>query len=270
MLGAQVTSLRADRAILASGEAVLGTAIVDARGPMPPATGGREGYQKFVGLEIALERAHGLELPILMDATVDQSAGYRFCYVLPLEANTVLVEDTYLNNSSQLDRERLRTELLNYVARQGWKVEAIRREESGVLPMPWAGRPEPPRHGPLVAGYGGGWFHPGTGYSFPVAARLADFIARRPPEALFGSQLIRFARGHRSQASFAQFLNRLQFRWYPPPARRAIYERFYRLPDSTIRNFYALRLGWRDRLRLLVGAPPRGLSLRYRLNPTSE
>lgn len=265
MLGTGVASLSSDRVRLANGDEVSGKVVIDARGPQPPGANPREGYQKFLGLELSLKRAHGLECPILMDATVDQSAGYRFYYVLPMDERTLLVEDTYLTHSPVLDRGELRAEIQGYAARHGWEIDEIRREETGILPMPWAGTHEAPKAGPLVAGYRGGWFHPGTGYSFPVAARLAEFVAGRPPDALFGPALIRFAREHRLQAGFAQFLNQLQFRWYPPHARRAIYERFYRLPDSTIRNFYALRLRWRDRFRLVLGAPPRGLSLRYRL-----
>ena len=36
----------------------------------------------------------------------------------------------------------------------------------------------------------------------------------------------------------------------------------YRLPEATIRRFYALELTLGDRARLLVGRPPAGLSLK--------
>jgi lycopene beta-cyclase len=229
---------------LAGGGEVTGSLVVDARGPEAPRPSRGEGYQKFLGLELSLARPHGLDLPILMDAMVDQAAGYRFVYVLPLTPRTVLVEDTFIHRSAVLERDSLRAAIRDYAARRGWEVEAVLREEAGVLPMPWADRRAGRAAGPLVAGYRGGWFHPGTGYSIPVAARLAEIIAA--------------------------LLNRLQFQWYPPRARSAIYERFYRLPDSTIRNFYALRMNWYDRLRLVGGAPPPGLSLRHRLRPEPE
>ena len=209
-----------------------------------------------------------MDLPILMDATVDQTDGFRFMYVLPFDERTVLVEDTCFSDSPELAIEALRDQIDAYAEGRGWHVAEIEREETGVLPMPWAAKIESPRSGPLVAGYRGGWFHPGTGYSFPVATRLAAFVATRPPSELFGRDLLRFAERHRSQAAFAHLLNRLLFRWYPPHARRSIFKRFYHLPRETIGRFFALRLRWRDRLRLLGGRPPKGLSVRHRLRPS--
>jgi lycopene beta-cyclase len=250
---------------LGSGERLEGTVVVDSRGPPPPSRPAVAGYQKFLGLELELARPHDLDRPVLMDATVDQSEGYRFFYVLPLSPSRLLVEDTYFHDRPSLAPVELRRRILDYVASEGWDVARIGREEAGVLPMPWASAFERPASGPLVAGYRGGWFHPGTGYSFPVAARLAEFVARRPPNALFGRELRRFAGRHLRQVLVTQLLNRSLFRWFAPPSRIWVFERFYRLPATTIGNFYALRLGWRDCLRLVSGRPPRGLSMRYRL-----
>jgi lycopene beta-cyclase len=115
---------------------------------------------------------------------------------------------------------------------------------------------------PLVAGYRGGFFHPVTGYSFPLAVRLATLVASLPPERALGPQLAAFVRRIRSQARFGHLLNWLTFRAYPPERRWHVLERFYReMPDATVRRFYALDLSWGDRARLLGGRPPRGLSL---------
>jgi lycopene beta-cyclase len=265
LLRTEVTGLGPDRVHLRGGGDLAGRVVVDARGPTRPRGPARAGFQKFLGLEMLLDGPHGLDRPIVMDATVDQSEGYHFVYVLPLGHRSVLVEDTYFHESPVLHADDLRAEVHAYVRRRGWTVAGIEREESGVLPMPWSESFRLPASGPLVAGYRGGWFHPATGYSFPVALRLAELIAGRRPTELFGPELTRFARRHRGQVLFAQLLNRFLFRWYPPRTRRSIFERFYGLPDKTIGNFYALGLRWRDGLRLLVGRPPRGLSLRHRL-----
>jgi lycopene beta-cyclase len=141
-------------------------------------------------------------------------------------------------------------------------VEAVEEEERGVLPMPWAGRAVAVEDGILRAGWRGGWFHPATGYSLPVAARLAEAVAGSDPEAVRAGALRPLLRRHRRQRRYAHLLNRMLFRWYPPRARRNIFERFYRLPEETIARFYALDLRTVDRLRLVVGRPPAGLSLR--------
>ncbi len=265
LLETEVSSVHPDRVLLASGEALDATVVVDARGPARPRADAPAGYQKFLGLELELDEPHRLETPMLMDACVDQSEGYRFVYVLPLGPTRLLVEDTYFHESPELDRERLHGYVTSYVERQGWRHGGIVREEAGVLPMPWRGSRRRPGSGPLLAGYRGGWFHPGTGYSLPVAFRLAEFVAAEHPERLFGRALSGFAARHRRQARFAQLLNRFLFRWFAPSHRIAVFERFYRLPETTIGNFYALRLTSADRLRLVAGRPPRGLSLRYRL-----
>jgi lycopene beta-cyclase len=265
LLDTDVAGVEAGCVRLASGGTVRAMAVIDGRGAVPLQPDAPFGYQKFLGLEVELEAPHGLDVPIIMDATVEQVDGYRFIYVLPLDDLTVLIEETYFHDSPELPAKDARQRIHAYAATHGWSISTMRREEHGVLPMPWAETPRPDPSGALVAGYRGGWFHPGTGYSLPVAARLATFVAKRPADALFGPDLDAFEREHRAQARFARFLNRLMFRWYPPGARRAIFERFYRLPQDTIERFYALRLRPIDRLRLLVGRPPRGLSVRHRL-----
>jgi lycopene beta-cyclase len=242
---------------------ISGTLVIDARGPERLTTSAT-GYQKFVGLETQLKAPHGLERPVLMDARVDQSEGYRFLYVLPLSDHRLLIEDTYFNESPSLDAEVLRARVLEYADGRGFEVNTVLREETGVLPMPWAAGTEA-KAGGFRAGYAGGWFHPGTGYSFPVAARLADFISRIPLRDLaeLPERVAPLARAHGRQSAYCHLLNRLLFQYYPPQERRHVFERFYRLPQDTIRRFYALNLSVGDRVRLLAGSPPRGFSLRH-------
>ncbi len=237
-------------------------AVIDARGPEAGAAAiAGAGWQKFVGHELQLARPHGLVRPILMDATVPQLDGFRFVYVLPLAPDRVLVEDTRFADGAFLDVAALRDELAGYADARGWGDATIVREEHGVLPLPWQLEPAPPR-APLIAGYQGGWFHPVTGYSMPIAARLAAFIAARPADALFGAALEAHARAHHGQLGYARRLNRMLFRWFAPADRYRVLERFYRLPEAVIRRFYALELTPLDRARILIGRPPRGLSWR--------
>lgn len=244
-------------------------AVIDARGPE---AGGRDGgdapagagYQKFVGLEVRCAAPHGVSLPILMDAMCEQEDGFRFFYVLPLDEHRLLVEDTRFSDSAFLDVAELRQRVRDYCAARGWHIEEVIRQESGVLPLPWAAAPttfSPPAR-PLRAGYGGGWFHPVTGYSFPVALRVAEAIAQTPVAALPGPLLEALWKSHRRQLGFAFRLNAMLFRWFPPAQRYHVLEHFYRLPEPTIRRFYALALTAADRARIFLGPPPRGLSWR--------
>ncbi len=190
-------------------------------------------------------------------------------YVLPFAADRLLVEDTVFSSGPILDRDAMRRGIDEEVARLGVEVREVVREEEGVLPMPWTGLPNPPMSGPLLAGYRGGWLHPATGYSFPVAVRLAEIVAHSMPGDVFGDPMRSFAREHRRQASYALRLNGLLFRWFAPEDRIHVFERFYRLPEDTIQRFYSLRTTWADRARILVGRPPRGFSIRARLRSRS-
>jgi lycopene beta-cyclase len=248
---------------LEDGRTFEGTLVVDARGPGHGKPAGGAGFQKFVGVELRLEKPIAPARPVVMDATVPQADGFRFVYVLPLADDRVLVEDTYFSDTDLLDRGALRERALAYAREKGLSPFSVVREEEGVLPLPWSGPLPRPFDPPLVAGYAGGFFHPVTGYSFPVAVRLASLLASLPPERAFGPELQAFARRHRAQARFAHVLNWLMFQAYPPPSRWHVLERFYReMPEDTIRRFYALDMTVGDRARLLLGRPPRGFSLR--------
>lgn len=261
-LGSEVVTVSAHEVGLAGGQTIEGTLVVDARGPEGPATTTRRGWQKFLGLELELARPAGLERPLVMDATVAQRDGFRFMYVLPLADDRLLVEDTTFSDSPRLDHETLRASVREYARAQGWDVARVAREETGVLPLPWGGALPEPKASPLVAGYKGGWFHPTTGYSLPVAVRLAELVAAVPPAQAFSSALADFARRHRGQARYAWLLNWLLFCAYPPAQRWHILERFYRMPEPTVERFYALQMTAADRARLLLGRPPRGFSVR--------
>jgi lycopene beta-cyclase len=266
LLGRAVREVASDGVTLEDGERVVGKVVIDARGPGTLARDPdmRCGYQKFLGLELDFDAEHGLREPILMDATVPQHDGFRFFYVLPLSPRRLLVEDTAFSRSPELDAPRTRAAVLEYGARFG-RVLNVARAERGVLPMPWTGTPSAELRSPLVAGYQGGWFHPATGYSLPVALRLAVHVAQHAPDRVLGPELAAMQREQQKQVRFAQQLNRLLFHGFAPEAMWNVFERFYRLPETVIGRFYALSLTRFDRARLLIGRPPRGFSLRSTL-----
>src|SRR5690606_33266297 len=121
-----VESVAATSVRLADGRTLRARTVIDARGAPPTAPLALR-FQKFLGQELRLTAPHALTAPVLMDATVDQIDGYRFVYVLPLTADTVLVEDTVYADGAELSRERLRRHIADYVAARGWRVAALLR-----------------------------------------------------------------------------------------------------------------------------------------------
>ncbi len=265
LTGRACSSVSAHHVQLDDGARIEAEVVIDARGPAAATPRSRAGFQTFVGLEVELRRAHGLDRPLLMDATVKQLGAFRFVYILPFSATRLLIEDTYFCDVPELDREVVTERVRAYAVERGFDIDRIVRHEQGCLAMPWAGD-DVDDAAPLRAGYGGGWFHPATGYSFPVAIRLAEVIASAPPGELFSGALTRLVREHRRQVAYCHRLNRMLFSWFQPEDRWNVFERFYRLPDSLIRRFYALETTTADRARILLGKPPRGLSLRARLS----
>ncbi len=256
----EVTDVAPDHVVLASGERLYGRLVVDARGPGGFRSGGAVSYQKFLGLELELDSPSPRTRPLLMDARVPQRDGFRFFYILPLDSHRALVEETFFSDDPRLDLPARRASVIRYAEDAGFDVGLVAREESGVLPMPLradSALPAPP----LRAGYLGGWFHPTTAYSFPLAARLARFIASREPDAVFGDRLDELWTAHARQQRFACLLNRLLFGACAPEHRVDVLERFYRLPAATIRRFYALSTTASDRARIVCGRPPRGVAL---------
>jgi lycopene beta-cyclase len=244
---------------LSDGERIEARLVIDARGPgaprRPPV-----GYQKFLGHELSVP---GLALrePVLMDATVGQIDGFRFMYVLPLGPDRVLIEDTCYSLGPELDVTTFERRIAAHAHQLGLSARAIIRREQGVLPLPGGLDLAPVVPGAaLSAGFGAGFFHPVTGYSFPLAVRFALLIARSLPHEAH-ARTAAWARLLRRQLRFAGFLNQLLFRAMRDDARRNVLERFYTLPEDTIRRFYALSLGPRDCARLVCGRPPRGFSL---------
>ncbi|TNF30403.1 MAG: lycopene cyclase [Deltaproteobacteria bacterium] len=259
MCGVTVAEIGPDHVVTEDGRRFTGDLVIDARGPGYQAPTSDAGYQKFYGLDVELEAPHGLDHPLLMDATIPQIEGFRFLYVLPLDDRRCIIEDTRFALTPTLDLQRMRSALLAEIARRGWRVARERREEHGVLPMTWSGGPEPVAS-PVRAGYAGGWLHPGTGYSLPVAVRFALAVARGGRDQTL-ERLDALRQDLTRRLPFYQRLNRLLFQCFAPEDMWNVFTRFYRKPEALIERFYALRATPTDRTRILLGRPPRGVNL---------
>ena len=258
--GVAVERLEADGVLLASGERIAASGVIDARGPDGAMPGLELGWQKFVGIEFAAAPPEP-DCATVMDATVPQIGGYRFVYVLPLGPQRVLVEDTYYSNGPALDIPEIAGRVRALAAERGIAGSEL-RQETGVLPILIGGDPDafwPPEDPIARLGLRGGFFHAMTGYSFGLALQMADSLASF--EGPFDSpSLARWSRDrflrHWRASGFFRLLGRMLFRAARPGERDRIFAHFYRLPDAVIQRFYAGRLTAMDRCRILSGKPP--------------
>jgi lycopene beta-cyclase len=226
------------------------------------------GWQTFLGQEIRCDAPHGLDVPMIMDATVPQVGGFKFVYVLPFAPDRLLVEDTAYADTPGVDTTRARANVTAYAAAQGWRVREVVREESGSLPIPLGGAIDAFWTGDVPRiGMRAGLFHPTTGYSLPDAVATADLLAEAlaPVNPLDASRVYsevrHFATTRWQARAFFRLLNRLLFRAAAPEARARVLEQFYRRSPDLIARFYAGQLTAFDRLRVLSGRPPVSLRL---------
>lgn len=247
-----------DQLLLSRGGRLSAKHVIDARGAVKFPTL-ICGWQKFVGRALTIEGGHGVERPVVMDAAVEQADGYRFIYLLPFDAETLFVEDTYYSDDPDLDVAAIGDRIAAYAAARGWKVAATVREETGVLPVVIAGDFErlwPASDRTARIGVRAGAFHATTGYSLPDAVRTAailpDLAGRPDLPAILRDRAGAAWRRQR----FYRMLGAMLFRAAEPDARYRIFQRFYRLPAGLIARFYAGRSRTADKLRILAGRPP--------------
>lgn len=264
--GATVTQVAPDKVTLADGRTFTAGAVIDARGAagLPHMAGG---WQKFAGQMLRLSAPHGLARPIVMDATVAQHDGYRFVYALPFSPFEVFVEDTYYADGPALDLPVLRRRIADYAAAQGWTIEAIDYEETGVLPVIAAGDfeafwntmgPANIAHGIGRAGARAALVHPLTSYSLPIAWRFALHLSSldKLSAQVIGQTCHAWAREHWRRGRFYRMLTRMLYGAAVPARRYKVLERFYGLAEPLIERFYAGQSTKADALRILAGKPP--------------
>lgn len=260
-LGAKIVAVREDELVLLGGERIKADGAIDARGAANLSML-ELGWQKFHGREYRFAQPHGLDRPVIMDATVKQSDGYRFIYCLPFDETRMLVEDTYYADGPELDLALLGRRVDEYVALRRWQPAEVEREESGVLPVALGGdfgafwRVGGARVAKL--GLRGGFFHPTTGYTFPDAVRMAALLTQQSDfggaalHDLFEAQATTMWK----KRDFYRTLNTMLFRGAAPHERYKVLERFYRLNQGLIGRFYAGQSGMLDKMRILTGKPP--------------
>jgi lycopene beta-cyclase len=269
VLGRRSVATEAQRVVLDDGSVLVSDLVIDGRGPERFEPDAACRFQKFVGLEVSLKRPAPVHEPLLMDACVSQVDGFHFVYVLPFERQRVLIEDTYFSDTPELDDEELERRSFSYAEKHGFAIDAVLRRERGVLPLPSAPPIRQAQRGPLLSGVQGGWFHPTTGYSFPAAVQLAEFVGKRGPHAVFGADFARLLADRGRQQRYFCLLNRLLYGAFRPEQRFNVLERFYRLPAITISRFCAMQTTPGDRARIVCGPPPRGLSFTQILSTQS-
>jgi lycopene beta-cyclase len=256
--GIWIGKVEPETVTLRDGTEIRARCVVDARGWESAAAGSMSGFQKFVGLQLQLKNAHGLQHPILMDATVPQDDGFRFMYVLPWTADSVLIEDTHYSRDPAVDFELYQKEILNYAQAKSWTVERILGSEQGSLPIPLFGQEKPETGATPTIGVRAGLFHPTTGYSIYEAIMIAECLARESSwvAADISKKLTQLTDERWRQHEFYRRLNNMMFLASADDQRYRVLEKFYEHEEGLVARFYAGLTSARDKLAILSGKPP--------------
>jgi lycopene beta-cyclase len=226
--------------------------VIDATGS--GLTAEAAGYQKFLGLELKLERAHQLARPVLMNACVEQREGFRFLYLLPFDSDRILIEDTRYSLNPELSPQ-MESQLLTEVENLGLGEYQLLRRESGSLPIPLS---EVLTAQPAGIINLAGIFHDTTGYSLPDAVRFILRLVKLPHlnHASMFELLQSYQTERRNHREYFRLLNRMLFHAATPGQEYRVLQHFYTKSYPLISRFYAGVLSGPDKVRIFVGMPP--------------
>ncbi|QJB68700.1 lycopene beta-cyclase CrtY [Parasphingorhabdus halotolerans] len=259
--GHKIAAMEKGLVTLENGDQIAAKAVIDARG------GGdisalEYGWQKFCGQMLRLEKPHGVDRPIIMDATVDQIDGYRFVYCLPFGDREIFVEDTYYSDDRDLDQDALHQRIASYAADQEWKITEITRSEHGCLPVLYGGDFDAfwnnVNSANAKVGARAALVHPVTSYSLPMAVRTAIKIAEMPiiAQKKLDDMLYEYSASHWQTGKFYRMLCAMMFKAAKPDKRYLTLEHTYRKDQALIERFYAGKTTMLDQAALLSGKPP--------------
>jgi lycopene beta-cyclase len=253
-LGTKVVAVRDDELVLLGGEKIKADGAIDARGAANLSMLDL-GWRKYFGREYRFSAPHGVDRPVLMDATVEQAEGYRFVRCLPFSDTLMLVEEVYYSDGPDVDVLAMGARLDAYVARRGWAGGTIEREKSGTSPIPTGGdfgafwRVGGARVAKI--GLRGGFFHPTTGQTVADAAQTAALLTQQ--REISGPALHDLF----EQEAANQWRKRELYRGFNGTLlsakgedRRRIFESFYELDPALIARFNAGRTGMLDKMKL--------------------
>jgi lycopene beta-cyclase len=245
--------VRDDALVLDGGETIKAEGAIDARGAANLSML-RLLFETRVERVVRLAAPHRLDRPVLVDAALDQAAGFSFVQIFPLDETRLRVAKALVSERAQPD-EAAEARLDHYLLLRGWSVADTEARSSGSRPLPVAGdfaafwRIGGARVAKL--GLRGGFLQPSTGRSVADGARIAvtlagqrDFSGAALHDAI-EEEAKQLWKRRELQRDVNAALTALR-----PGERRSLMERLYALEPGTLVDFHADRLGLMERRRV--------------------
>lgn len=245
------------------------------------------GWMKYIGFDLKIKpsiasKAPGnrdwLSMPTLFDARVPQMDGFRYFSTIPLDSETLYVQETFLSSTPHLNPHRISRSLLAYVKRLGWEVasaQPVLRQEEAVVPLPLFTFSEDRLvktekinlstqsedfvdRNPIQISSAKGWYHPTTGQAISDSIRVSEFIASQPRlrSGPVRAALRDFRRDWINQRSFYRTFNRMVLRASEPSMRHVAFDRLFSLKEDLVGRFLTGECGSTDAAKILATKPP--------------
>jgi lycopene beta-cyclase len=253
-LGTRIVAVRDNELILQGGEKIKADGAIDARGAANLSML-ELGWHKFLSRQYRFSGPHGLDRPVLIDATVGQNHAAGFFRCFPLTEDRMVVEEAHLSELPGLDAEDAGARIDAYIARRGWAAAELEHEATGAHPLGIGGdfaafwRVGGARVAKL--GVRGGFFHPATGYSLPDALLTASLLTEQ--RDFTGAALHDMFEQHSMalwrKREFYRDFNRSLFS-AAPADRMTKVERVYGLDPGVIARFHGAQATMLDRRRI--------------------
>ncbi|TMJ20486.1 MAG: lycopene beta-cyclase CrtY [Alphaproteobacteria bacterium] len=252
-LGTKVVAVRDDALVLDGGETVKAEGAIDARGAAN-LSALELLYEARLERDYRFGAPHGVDRPVLIDATVDQGAGLRYFECVPLSEDRMAIADICISERSQGD-EQAGARIDAYVKARPWSRPETLAERAAARPLPFGGDFSAfwRLGGARVAKIGlrGGFIHPVTGRAVGDAARTALLLARHQSFAgpalqdAFEVEAKQLWKKREPARSIVRAIGDA-----PAEARPALAKRLYGLDGALLDRLFADRPGLLDRGRL--------------------
>lgn len=241
------------------------------------------GWMKYIGFDLKVRPNPRAKVdwhltPTIFDARVPQMDGFRSFSTIPLDEETLYVQETFLSSNPNLNPHRLSRSLIAYVKRLGWELDPttpILRQEEAVVPLPLHAFSDDRSsskesdltqtaaedfvdRSPIQVSSAKGWYHPTTGQAVSDSIRVAEFIASQPRlrTGPVRAALRGFRRDWVNQQAFYRTFNRMVFKAAEPALRHVAFDRLFSLKDDVVGRFLTGESSKSDATKILATKPP--------------
>ncbi len=229
------------------------------------------GYQKTHGLVVKLLHPHRVQIPVTMDASIEQKHGFRYLQALPLSEDTLLVKDVRFSSDPQLYHEDLEPDMLREFHERRWMIGDILERETEFRKIPRENG-ENFSDGRIIRL--DGFVHDVTGDTLPDAVRLIDrMVCTSFRLGELKAVMKEYLKERKSHRKLLRMMNRMLYQAKTPCRERyRFFESLHSMPHSVRIKFYKGDMEFLDVFRTLLNVKilP-GRSLRdFGLNKNQE